>query len=118
LRNIIETFLVDKAHEAEKEIEEVHSHQGASFTTPSKMMEKRKSEEFWFPEDGPVREQPKKMEHEENRPGEERVPLLDKVIHGYQAVANTISKKHICTAKSNSQRLCEEYYKSCETSKT
>jgi len=100
--------LIDKAHEAEKEIEEVHSHQGASFTTPSKMMEKRKSEEFWFPEDGPVREQPKKMEHEENRPGEERVPLLDKVIHGYQAVANTISYVKNIISPAKQAKLKEE----------
>ncbi len=78
-------------------------------------MEKRKSDEFWFAEDGPVKDQPKERKHEENLPEnnqEERVPLLDKVIHGYQAVAGAVSKKIYLMRNIDNKRLCEKYYKS------
>jgi len=85
------TSLVEKVEEAEKQIEEGHAHQ-ESHKTPSKEIEKRKSDEFWFAEDGPIRERfPQKQEKENvEEKQEERVPFLDHVIHGYQAVTSTL----------------------------
>jgi len=101
--------LIEKVEEAEKQIEEEHSHR-----TPSKQMEKRDSNEFWLAEDGPVRERfPEKQENQEkeNAPEkqEERVPLLDHVIHGYQAVSSTLSymKNLISPSKAKIEETAE-----------
>jgi len=107
--------LIEKVEEAEKQIEEEHSHQ-ESHRTPSKQMEKRDSNEFWFAEDGPVRERfPNKQENQENtsEKQEERVPLLDHVIHGYQAVSSTLSymKNLISPAKAKIEETSENVQK-------